>query len=70
MIITNVVCSGHLRCSIDLRELCRSLVNVKYDPAKFPGLVWSHRKIGGNCLVFSNGIINCNGKASNMKDGI
>ena len=35
----------------------------------FPGLIWQHRIIGGNCLVFANGVVNCNGKASSFEEG-
>lgn len=69
MKITNVVYSAHLRCPIDLRDLCQRLSNVRYGPKTFPGLIWQHKVIGGNCLVFSNGVINCNGGASSAKDG-
>lgn len=69
MKITNVVYSAHLRCPIDLRDLCQRLSNVRYDPKTFPGLIWQHRIIGGNCLVFPNGIINCNGSASSADEG-
>ena len=69
MIITNVVCSAYLSYSFDLRQLCYRLTNVRYDPRRFPGLIWQHRSIGGNCLVFSNAIINCNGKATSLNEG-
>ena len=69
MIITNVVYSADLSCTIDLRQLCYRIANARYEPLKFPGLIWQHRAIGGNCLVFSNGIMNCNGKASSFQDG-
>lgn len=69
MIITNVVCSANLGCSIDLRHLCYRIANVRYDPSTFPGLIWQHRVIGGNCLVFSNGVINCNGTVSSFHEG-
>jgi TATA-box binding protein (TBP) (component of TFIID and TFIIIB) len=69
MIITNVVCSANLSCSIDLRHLCHCIANARYDPKRFPGLIWQHKTIGGNCLVFSNGVINCNGKAPSITEG-
>lgn len=69
MKITNVVYSAHLCCPIDLRDLCQCLWNARYDPKTFPGLVWQHKIIGGNCLVFSNGIINCNGRVSSFEEG-
>ena len=68
MIITIAVYSAQLNYPIDLRQLCYEITNARYDPARFPGL-WQHRKIGGNCLVFSNGIINCNGKVSKKRQG-
>lgn len=69
MIITNVVCSANLGCSINLRHLCYRIANARFDPRTFPGLIWQHKTIGGNCLVFSNGVINCNGKASSVREG-
>ncbi|XP_045215099.2 uncharacterized protein LOC123565296 [Mercenaria mercenaria] len=69
MIITNVVFSAHLDCAIDLRRLCYRISNARYDPRTFPGLIWQHKTIGGNCLVFSNGVINCNGKATSIQQG-
>ena len=69
MYLTNVVCSANIGCMIDLRRLCYSISDVRYDPRRFPGLIWQHRKIGGNCLVFSSGVINCNGKATSFEEG-
>ncbi|VDI53111.1 Hypothetical predicted protein [Mytilus galloprovincialis] len=69
MQLTNVVVQANLGCSFDLRELAYRLPNVRYDPRTFSALIWQHRKIGGNCLLFSNGIINCNGKCLSIQDG-
>ena len=69
MKITNVVYSAHLGCPVDLSRMCGLLWNTRYDPIMFPGLIWQHRTIGGNCLVFANGNINCVGKASSFKEG-
>lgn len=69
MKITNVVYSAQLNCPIDLIELCQRIWNARYDPRSFPGLIWQHRTIGGNCLVFSSGAINCNGRASDVEEG-
>ena len=69
MKITNVVCSAHLNCTIDLISLCQRLSNCRYEPRSFPSLIWQHRNIGGNCLVFANGVINSNGKASSFREG-
>jgi TATA-box binding protein (TBP) (component of TFIID and TFIIIB) len=60
-----VVVKGDLGCNIDLREL----TDIRYDPRKLLAVIWQHRKIGGNALVFSNGKINCNGKSSSLQDG-
>lgn len=69
MKITNVVSSAHLDCPVDLTTLCQRLWNSRYDPKTFPGLIWQHRLIGGNCLVFANGVINCSGKATGFEEG-
>ena len=58
MKITNVVYSAHLNCTIDLISLCQRLRSCRYEPRSFPSLIWQHRNIGGNCLVFANGVIN------------
>lgn len=63
------MCSAHVQCSIDLRELCYQLPNTRYDPARFPGLIWQHKTIQGNCLVFANGTIQCQGKATCLREG-
>lgn len=69
MHITNVVVQGDLGSPIDLRELTYILANARYDPRTFSALIWQHKKIRGNCLLFSNGKINCNGKCSSLLDG-
>ena len=69
MRLTNVVVHANLGCSFSLRDLANQLTNVRYDPRKFSALIWQHRKIGGNCLLFSNGKINCNGSCLSMQDG-
>ena len=69
MIITNSVYNATIGCDVDLRRLCYRLANARYDPGRFPGLIWQHKTIGGNCLIFSNGAINCNGKASSAREG-
>lgn len=69
MFLTNVVCSANLSCRIELRELCYQISNAIYDPSRFPGLVWRHKRIGGSCLVFSTGVIHCSGHAESFRDG-
>jgi len=69
MRVTNVVVQGDLGCSVDLRDLNLRLTNVRYDPRSFSALIWQHKKIKGNCLLFSTGKINCNGKCSSLQEG-
>ena len=69
MHLTNTVFIASLNCSFDLKKLCYELVNVKYNPRRFNGLIWQHPVIGGNCLLFRNGKINCNGKVRSFKEG-
>ena len=68
MKITNVVCSAHLNCTLDLIWLCQHLRNCRYEPRSFPGLIGQHRNIGSNCFVFANGVINSNGKESSFHE--
>jgi TATA-box binding protein (TBP) (component of TFIID and TFIIIB) len=69
MQLTNVVVQADLGCSLDLHLLTYRLTNARYDPKVFSAVVWQHRKIGGNCLLFSNGKINCIGKCLSLQDG-
>lgn len=64
VVITNVVVQTDLQASIDLRQLANYTRDICYNPGKFSGAVWQHRNIGGNCLVFSNGKLCCNGNKS------
>jgi TATA-box binding protein (TBP) (component of TFIID and TFIIIB) len=68
MQLTNVVVHADCGCSLDLRVLTYRLTNARYDPKVFSAVVWQHRKIGGYCLLFSNGKINCNGKCLTLQD--
>jgi TATA-box binding protein (TBP) (component of TFIID and TFIIIB) len=70
MRINNVVVQGDLGCRIDLKELVLKLSNVRYQPQRFSGIVWQHRKIEGNYLVFSGGKLICAGKYSTVREGI
>ena len=62
--LTNVVVQADLSCSINLKHLANNTRDIKYDPGRFTGAIWQHRLIGGNCLVFHNGKVNCNGNKS------
>jgi TATA-box binding protein (TBP) (component of TFIID and TFIIIB) len=68
MQLTNVVVQTDLGCSLDLRFLTYRLTNARYDPKVFSAVVWQHRKIEGNCLLFSNGKISCSGKFLSLQD--
>ena len=68
--ITNVMFQGVLGCRIDLKELVLKFSNMRYQPQRVSGIVWQHRKIGGNCLGFSSGKLNCAGKCSTVHEGI
>ena len=70
MRLTNVVYQANLNVKIDLSCLVHQLHNVRYNPRIFPGLIYQNRKIGGNCLIFSNGKINCNGACSDFDSGV
>ena len=59
--ITNVVVQTDLRASIDLKQLVNRVRDIRYDPGLFSAAIWRHNKIGGSCLVFHNGKLNCNG---------
>ena len=70
MRLTNVVYQANLIVQIDLKCLVHQLNNVRYNPRTFSGLIYQNRKIGGNCLIFSNGKINCNGACSDFDSGV
>ncbi len=60
---TNVVFEARMSCRIDLISFSRAKTNLQYNPSKFPGVRYRHRKIGGSCLVFSTGRFVCSGHA-------
>ena len=62
--VTNVVVQTDLQISIDLGYLTSKTRDIRYDPALFSAAIWRHKKIGGSCLVFRNGKLNCNGNRS------
>lgn len=59
--ITNIVCKANLAVQINLRDVAMHVINVRYNPRQFNGLIWQHRQIGGTCLLFRNGQMICNG---------
>lgn len=66
--IVNVVVQTDLHACVDLVHLVKHTMNIRYDPALFSAAIWQHRKIGGCCLVFKNGKLNCNGNR-NIREG-
>ena len=68
MRLTNVVYQANLNVQIYLNCLVHQLNN--YNPRTFSGLIYQNRKIGGNCLIFSNEKINCNGACSDFDSGV
>lgn len=70
MRLTNVVYQGEMNCVLNLNFLTQQLINVRYSPRSFPGVIYQNRKIGGNCLIFSNGKINCNGPCESFSQGL
>ena len=65
MRITNIVCGANLNCRLDLEQIARKSIYVIYNPKKFNGLIWRHRKIPCTCLVFQSGKIVCPGIKQN-----
>ena len=51
MRLTNVIYQANLNIQNDLSFFVYQLNN----PRTFPGIIYQNRKIGGNCLIFSNG---------------
>ena len=61
VIITNIVVYAELSNTLDLFYLANRLLNVRYHPKSFCGLIFKHKKIGGTCFCFESGKIVCNG---------
>ena len=62
--ITNVVVQSRISISINLHEFIYKIRDGKFMPPRFSGLIWNHKKIGGCCLLFSNGKLICHGGSS------
>lgn len=62
--IANVVVQTDLNNAIDLTQFTNNTRDIIYNPRAFSAAIWNHRKIGGCCLVFRNGKLNCNGNKS------
>lgn len=67
--VSNIVCSAELGCPIDLLVLTQKIMcNVRYDAKRHNVVIWKHKKIGGNCLVYARGKIVCNGAVLDEKE--
>ena len=62
--IVNVVIQGDLHADVDLEYLATYERDVKYNPRTFSGAILKNTEIGGCCLIFKNGKMNCNGNKS------
>jgi TATA-box binding protein (TBP) (component of TFIID and TFIIIB) len=61
MRVTNVVLKADLHCRFSLKVLAQSLGNCVFNPRRYSGLIWQHRKLKSKCFVFHTGRILCVG---------
>lgn len=62
--IQNVVATGDLNQRLDLESILRVAPEAKYEPEKFPGLVYRLRKPKTATLLFTSGKMVCTGAKS------
>jgi len=62
--IQNVVATGDLNQALELDSILRVVPEAKYEPEKFPGLVYRLRKPKTATLLFSSGKMVCTGAKS------
>jgi transcription initiation factor TFIID TATA-box-binding protein len=62
--IENVVASAALAQKVDLNSVVKGCPNVKYEPEKFPGLVFRLKRPKTATLIFSSGKMVCTGAKS------
>jgi transcription initiation factor TFIID TATA-box-binding protein len=62
--IQNVVATGDLNQRLDLESILRVAPEAKYEPEKFPGLVYRLRKPRTTTLLFTSGKMVCTGAKS------
>jgi len=60
--IQNVVATGDLNQRLDLESILRVAPEAKYEPEKFPGLVYRLRKPKTATLLFTSGKMVCTGE--------
>ena len=59
---TNVVLGAKMSSQpVDLNNFTKLKPNVVYNPSKFPGVIYKHKKLGGSCLLFKSGQLVCAG---------
>jgi TATA-box binding protein (TBP) (component of TFIID and TFIIIB) len=46
--VTNVVVSSNLNCTLCLNHITTNICNVIYNPRKYSGMIWKHKKINQN----------------------
>ena len=64
MHFTNTVAVMDLSTRIDLRKVAGAMTSVVYDPVKFNGLIWRHKRIAATALLFSTGKIVVSGPST------
>jgi transcription initiation factor TFIID TATA-box-binding protein len=59
--MTNVVVSANLHCAVNLNYMVNAVNNAVYNPKKYSGMIWRHRRIKSKCFLFHTGNILCMG---------
>jgi len=62
--IENVVASASINQTVDLNQITKNFVDVKYHPDQFPGLVFRLKTPKTATLIFSSGKMVCTGAKS------
>ena len=62
--IENVVATGSLNHTIDLKDIVRAFPNVEWRPQVFPGLVFRLKRPKTATLIFTTGKMVCTGAKS------
>jgi TATA-box binding protein (TBP) (component of TFIID and TFIIIB) len=62
--VTNVVVKTDLKCGLNLLYVVKHVANAIYNPCKYSGMIWKHKKIKSKCFLFHTGSIMCMGNDS------
>ncbi len=62
--IQNVVASASINQKLDLMEISKKIPHTRYEPERFPGLIYKTRNPKAALLVFSSGRFVCTGTKS------